>query len=82
MTDARNTNLITTTLGLPIEKNIVKSIIQNATKFKLNVCIIDIASGDINRTFRRNISDYYLIENDDGDLLPDIQMYKLNGLLN
>ena len=82
MTDARNTNLITTTLGLPIEKSVVKGIIANATKFKLNVCIIDIASGDINRTFRRNFSDYYLIEDDDGDLLPNIQFYKANGLLN
>ena len=31
MTDARNTNLITTTLGLPIEKNVVKAIISNAS---------------------------------------------------
>ena len=79
MTDARNTNLITTWLS--IEKSVVKSIIANATKFKLNVCIIDIAA-PIDLKFRRNFSDYYLIEDDDGNLLPDIQMYKLNGLLN
>ena len=81
MTDARNTNLITTTLGLSIEKSVVKSIIANATKFKLNVCIIDIAA-PINFKFRRNFSDYYLIEDDDGNLIEDIQFYKANGSLN
>ena len=81
MTDARNTNLIATTLGLPIEKSVVKSIISNATKFKLNVCIIDIGA-PLNSTFRRNFNDYYLIEDDDGNLLPEIQFYKANGLLN
>ena len=82
MTDSRNLQLISQTLGLPIEKSVVKSIISNATKFKLNVCIIDIGA-PLNRTFRRNFSDYYLIENEeDGELLEEIQFYKANGLLN
>jgi tRNA pseudouridine-54 N-methylase len=82
MTDARNTNLIAHTLGLTIEKSVVKNIIKNATKFKMNVCIIDISNGDINKKFRRNFKDYYLIEDDDGELVTDIQLFSGSGLLN
>ena len=82
MTDARNTNLITTTLGLPIEKNVVKAIISNATKHKLNVCIIDIGNSDLNKKFRRNFTDYYVLEDDTGELIDNIQMFQGSGLLN
>ena len=82
MTDARNTNLIAQTLGLSIEKHVVKSIIKNATKEKLNVLIIDISNGDVNRKFRRNWSDFYTIEDENGDPIENVEMYKHSGMLN
>ena len=81
MADSRNLNLITTTLGLPIENKQVAQIIRNATKEKLNVCIIDIANGDLNKKFRRNFNDFYDLEDEQGELIP-IAMYKHSGLLN
>ena len=82
MTDARNTNLIAHTLGLSIEKSVVKAIIKNATKEKLNVCIIDISNGSMNKKFRRNFSDYYEIEDEDGEPIDNVKLYKETGLLN
>ena len=81
MTDSRNTNLIIHTMGIPVEKEVIKSIISNATKEKLNCCIIDMACGDLNRTFRRNFNEFYELE-DDGELINPVKMFKHSGLLN
>ena len=82
MTNAKNTNLIVSTLGLSIEKETVTKIIKNATKHELNICIIDIANGNMNKKIRRNWDEYYEIEDEEGEPINDVKLYKETGLLN
>ena len=74
MTDKKNLNLIQQTLPHDIDPKITKSIIGNATKFKMNICIIDLMATDEEKIFRRNFNEYY----DPNDL----QLYNYDGLHN
>ena len=74
MTDKKNLNLIQQTLPHDIDPLKTKKIIANATKYKMNICIIDLEATDEDKIFRRNIHDYY----DPNDL----KLYNYNGLLN
>ena len=83
MTDKRNLGLIISTLAIHIEPLTIKHIISNATKNKLNVCIIDVHGTDLNYKFRRNFSEYYeIVNNENNEELSHIQLYKGNGMLN
>ena len=70
------------TISCPIDKTIVKRIIQNATAHKMNVCIIDVTNPDLNRKFRRNFNEFYEVVDDDGEELDTIMLYKDSGLTN
>ena len=72
MTDKKNLSMITSVLPISISINTVKTIIQNATKFKMNICIIDLKTSDETEVFRRNITDYYNPDN--------LILYQYDGL--
>ena len=78
----RDLTLIMSTISCPIDKTIVKRIIQNATAHKMNVCIIDVTNPDLNRKFRRNFNEFYEVVDDDGEELDTIMLYKDSGLTN
>ena len=83
MTDKRNLGLIISTLAIHIDPLTIKHIISNATKNKLNVCIIDVHGTDLNYKFRRNFSEYYdIVNNENNEELSHIQLYKGNGMIN
>ena len=48
----------------------------------MNVCIIDIANGDMNKKIRRNWDEYYEIEDEEGEAINDVKLYNKTGLLN
>ena len=76
LSEKRDLALIQTTLPFNLEPKIIKQIIANATKFKMNICIIDLKTNDENKMFRRNISDFYNVGDD------KIILYNKNGLIN
>lgn len=74
MTDKKNIKMIMKALPCEIDENIVKAIISNATKFKMNICIIDLKTCDEDKIFRRNIDEYYNVNN--------LELYNYDGLEN
>ena len=81
MANQRNLNGIIETIGCPIDKKTIKKVIGNATKFKMNVCIIDVYNPELNEKFRRNFNDFYTIVDKEGkEIQPN--MFNTNGLLN
>ena len=82
MTDKKNLSLIVSTLSIDVEPSTIKRIISNATKNPLNICIIDIRNRDLNKKFRRNFNDYYLLEDKNGEPLDTITLFGGSGLLN
>lgn len=82
MCDKRNLDLIVSTLGIHVDAKLTKQAINNACKFKMNICIIDLLNTDLNRKIRRNFGDYYTLLNDDGSEVDKVELYKTDGLLN
>ena len=82
MTDKRNLSLIVSTLSIDVDASTIKRIIANATKNPLNICLIDIRNRDLNKKFRRNWSDFYILEDKNGEPLNTITLYGGSGLLN
>ena len=81
MANQKNLTSIVETVGCPVDKQTIKTIIGNATKFKMNICLIDVYNPELNEKFRRNFTDYYQIVNEEGEeIVPN--MYKTNGILN
>ena len=78
--DKRNFGTIMSSIDSCINPETVKSIISNATREPLNVCIIDLQSKDANKTFRRNFTDYYTVEENGYAVLP--QLYSGSGIIN
>jgi hypothetical protein len=83
MTDERNLTGIVSSMGIQLEKPVIKAIIRNATRHKMNVCLIDLEEDDLNRKFRRNYDEFYRVL-DDGHEIPlnQIQMYEGSGIVN
>ena len=79
-------NMILKTLDFPIdnENDILRALVKNATQHKLNVCIIDINTTDINKKIRRNFTDYYILEdkNNNEINIRDINLFSGSGILN
>lgn len=83
LTDKRNLDMITANLSVDIEPKTIKRIIANATKEKMNVCIINLQSiQEPNKIFRRNFHDFYQIMDENNEELETIQLYQGSGLLN
>jgi len=84
MTDERNLNTIVSSMGIQLEKPVVKAIIRNATKHKMNICMIDLEIDDLNRKFRRNYDNFYTVLDDNGNEIPinQMQMYEGSGIVN
>jgi len=74
MTDKKNLNMIMKVLPHDFNENMVNSIIKNATKFKMNICIIDLKTYDESLVFRRNIDEFYNPAN--------LELYNYDGLEN
>ena len=84
MADKRNLGMIISTVGSSLDPKVIAHVIKNATKSKMNVCIIDIANPNLNQKLRRNFNDFYTLEDSEGDLLDlnEIQLYTGSGMLN
>jgi len=83
LTNKRNKDLIISQLSIDIKKQTINKIIGNATKLKLNSCIIDLLSMDEpNKIFRRNFSEFYDIMDENNEELPEIKLYTKNGIIN
>jgi len=83
LTNKRNKDLIISQLSIDIKKQTINKIIGNATKLKLNSCIIDLLSMDEpNKIFRRNFSEFYDIMDENNEELQSIKLYTKNGIIN
>ena len=81
--DKRNFNLIVSTLDTDIDGDIIKKCIKNATKEELNVCLIDLQTKDANKLLRRNFeSDYYILEDDEGNVINNPNLFYGSGIVN
>ena len=78
----RDLGLITSTIGCALDKSVIRTLIHNATRFKMNVCIIDITNSNLNEKFRRNFTDFYQLVDDDGNQLDNVVLFSNNGLMN
>ena len=80
--DKRNFGMILSTIDSEVPADIIRKIIKNATKEELNICLIDLQTRDINKTFKRNFLDeYYTLEDQNGNLIePNI--YSGSGIIN
>ena len=82
MCDKRNLSSIISTMSIHVDSKLIKQAINNACKFKLNVCIIDLLNPDLNKKIRRNFNEYYQLVNENGDELKKVVPYDKDGLLN
>ncbi len=82
MCDKRNLTNIISTMSIHVDAKLIKQAINNACKYKLNVCIIDLLNTDINKKIRRNFDEYYTLINDDGSEVKKVITYDKDGLLN
>lgn len=73
MTDKRKLSLVVSTLSIHIELPVIKQVIANATREPMNVCVIDIHHPEINRKFRSNSDDFYVLLDMENDLLESIE---------
>lgn len=80
--DAMSLRNIITRVDSEISRENIEKIIRNATKFKLNSCIIDLQAIDENEQFRRNFTNFYKVVDDNGKLIKDIEMYRTDGIIN
>lgn len=83
LTNKTNSDLIVGNLSIDLKKETIKKILGNATKFKMNCCLIDMQSNDnLNKTFRRNFNDYYTVVDDNLDEIENVKMYETDGIIN
>ena len=80
MANKKNLDMICDTIA-SLEKPTIIKCIKNATKFKMNVCIIDLYNPDLNMKLRRNFDDFYTVVDDEGDEVEP-NMFKTSGILN
>ena len=83
LTNKRNLDMIISQLSIDVSKETIKKVVANATRFKMNVCIIDLLSKEnVNNIFRRNFTEFYEIVDEDNEELANIQMYEKDGIIN
>ena len=80
MANKKNLDMICDTIA-SLEKLTIIKCIKNATKFKMNVCIIDLYNPDLNMKLRRNFDDFYMVVDDEGEEVEP-NMFKTSGILN
>ena len=73
---------IVKTLAIDAPPNVIKTIVNNAVKFKLNACILNPQQTDINMKIRRNFNDFYQLVDADNEPLEVIRLYDNDGIIN
>jgi len=79
--DKRNFGMILSTIDTEIPAEIIRQIIKNATQEELNICMIDLQTRDLNKTFKRNFGlDYYILQNNGQLVHPNL--FSGSGIIN
>lgn len=81
LSNKKNLDLVASTVATEIDPTTLKSIIVNATKHPLNVCIIDVMQPDVNKKFRRNFFDFYQVQDERGEMVSP-RLYEGSGIVN
>lgn len=78
----RNFDMTINQMSCDADVNVIKRVISNATKFKLNVAMIDLLQTDMNKKIRRNIFDWYELVDEDGKFIANPTLYERDGIIN